>query len=97
LRLIFHPSAKKHVAAMAILNVVVKDSAKVQRSGNRDTSSVKATERQRSNALRMMQAVNQLDARRRERVMPGMEACPALGIYSITPKNGEHVGHLLDA
>jgi hypothetical protein len=36
LRLIFHPSAKKHAAAMAILNVVVKDSAKVQRSRGRD-------------------------------------------------------------
>jgi hypothetical protein len=30
LRLIFHPSAEKHVAAMAILNVVVEDSAKVR-------------------------------------------------------------------
>jgi hypothetical protein len=36
LRLIFHPSAEKHVAAMAILNVVVKDSAKLQRSRGHD-------------------------------------------------------------
>jgi hypothetical protein len=36
LRLIFHPSAEKHVAAMATLNVVVKHSAKVQRSRSRD-------------------------------------------------------------
>jgi hypothetical protein len=34
--LIFHPSAEKHVAPVARLNVVVKHSAKVQRSGSRD-------------------------------------------------------------
>jgi hypothetical protein len=36
LRLIFHPSTEKHVAAMALVNVIVKHSAKVQRSGSRN-------------------------------------------------------------
>jgi hypothetical protein len=49
LRLTFHPSAKKHAAAMAL--------PKIQRSGNRDRSSVKPTERQLPDAPRMMQAV----------------------------------------
>jgi hypothetical protein len=36
LRLIFHPRAEKHMAPMAVLNRLVKRSAKVQRSGGRD-------------------------------------------------------------
>jgi hypothetical protein len=36
LRLVCHPSAEKHVAPMAILNLLIKHSATVQRSGGRD-------------------------------------------------------------
>jgi hypothetical protein len=33
MRLIFHPSSEKHVAPMAVLDLVIKHSVNVQRSG----------------------------------------------------------------
>jgi hypothetical protein len=58
LRLIFHPSTEKHVAAMALLNLVVKHSAKVQRSRGRDIFvGQQLAERHRFYVLRMAQAV----------------------------------------